>query len=105
MSAYGLGCRDKAAEIKPIEPVWACPHRADPGMSTATKQLAAPIGRGPIPSSDEERRFFFDRDLDGYPRHLMAGLPAGRVRGRPPGPWQGHLLHKLRSCGMIAEVA
>jgi hypothetical protein len=27
MSAFGLGCRGDAAEIKPIEPVWVMPAK------------------------------------------------------------------------------
>ena len=27
ISAYGLGCREVAAEIKPIEPVWVMPAK------------------------------------------------------------------------------
>jgi hypothetical protein len=27
MSPYGLGCREAAAEIKPIEPVWVIPAK------------------------------------------------------------------------------
>ena len=31
MSAHGLGCRDNAAEIKPVEPDWVIPAKGAAG--------------------------------------------------------------------------
>src|SRR5262249_19099645 len=42
MGSNGLGCRDRAAEIKPIEPVWVIPAREPPdeGSSDSPQQAA-----------------------------------------------------------------